>query len=1404
MRTADDVIKRIKWDPSIDSNFILVGYEDRFVGVLEKGFHDFKWGDIAMAEYHELSIPQHRIVYFKYNDEVIWDKEKRIDLVFGSTDSGVTLLDIAEKHGEAIEKMKSEGITSLSGNEDDEEKKSSLGDPSRPTHFLCLPLSHGANFVREVAEFHSHVRGKDSQLVEGLLPLSCLHVTLITLRCENEEEIRNASEVLSSCSDILSHFLPPYLCLSFSSLRTFRDRVLYTPPMEVGRLTGLVDALKLRLTEGGVKLRGNHTPFTPHATLLKLSRNLSRLFPGGIRQDIWWKKASNHFGEVATRGMCLCNMFGPKDPVNNFYKIECWVSNATSSLTRDLITVDDGHEMVKKFGKEGEDGGEEEKKGGDVEEQKGGGPMRNMDLILDELHLSSTTNGNFHPTLLVLRGMPGSGKSYFCSKLLEEVEGNVNGIVLSSDSFFYDPIEDEDLERSWLDESNEEHGLNGREDGFNISLLPRAHLWCFGKFNHILNNYSLHDPSSPPLLLILDNTNVLTNEYEKYVSVAGIKGLRVVFCEFCSSGGLSEVRQISQRNTHSVDTEKILGRYSSFEASLVNKGRVLPISSSQLTCNLSSRDAIADVLNNPDEPSNVLYYSVLLNEESRQRLFKAIPPTFPCWKYHHITLLFKPDPSQIQSLALNVPVIVHCTSVVEDENAQAVSVQLEVSDLHNEDIEPFISPHLHITLSHKRSVKPVYCRTLVEENSSMALSLDSPLILEGVTCFAVASFMSHDAKQVWYLRSPQDLITNIPLFPSLSTLFSVSSSNSIIGYSIPSHLPPSIKKVRIFDFDQTLLWTPERFTYEQRFGIVWPTTKGWVRNPESLSPLLPLKPHKAFASFISSSKDPSTINILLTGRCQIVLQEVKRCLRNMGTSFHFVFLKDSSSDSTVSSKAGAIANLIDTWVSEGKSSLEEIWMVDDNQKNLNMMRNLDVPSHLTYTVVDTEDLQKYPQFEENSDRDPLSLLLGELGILWGYDRQLKNTDVDSNTNQQILDILNTHLDSILAANNIPQGNLSKIYSFGSANFHKRGDFDYVIVLEENESVTLETVLTSLQTSSTLGNFSLLKSYLNIEMRCPLLNLTLLHQVEDGWNETVDVDILLTFVNIDSPLLDPEFDPIVEEFCPIEDYLPIDQSCKIALLGLNHLQSSPSIPRTNPVWDSVGQVLTFLSKLFKNSGCGHFSTFPGVRSFQTMRFISNTLRDNTGIDRFASSPFYLLTTVIQQLALVSKDEFEEILNKNTLDREMNGNKSLVPSLIINRLVSCCTRSSSILQSSKEVDDNSQLHAILCDLLKPSYSDIHHPTIFSLSFESLSKREYEGRLNQSLRHILDQNVSVFPFQVIKRSLDASSSNNHELAFLADGGEGTLSLVREEMQIMKERIYKQGGSMRWIERCPNDGEI
>ncbi|KAF2966399.1 hypothetical protein GQX73_g7189 [Xylaria multiplex] len=85
-RSSADVLNRIRWDPNMDSGDYIVGYEDRFLGTMERALDAWK-----SEQTDEDFIPQHRILYFKRKSDgiIVWDRKERRDTVFGSGISSI-------------------------------------------------------------------------------------------------------------------------------------------------------------------------------------------------------------------------------------------------------------------------------------------------------------------------------------------------------------------------------------------------------------------------------------------------------------------------------------------------------------------------------------------------------------------------------------------------------------------------------------------------------------------------------------------------------------------------------------------------------------------------------------------------------------------------------------------------------------------------------------------------------------------------------------------------------------------------------------------------------------------------------------------------------------------------------------------------------------------------------------------------------------------------------------------------------------------------------------------------------------------------------------------------------------------------------------------------------------------
>jgi uncharacterized protein (UPF0248 family) len=87
LRTAQDVLDRIKHDSSLSTSEYVIGYLERFDGIMEMPVSNW-----IRESTDEDFIPQHRIRWIKRRqlageeavEEVVWSRDERIDKIFGS------------------------------------------------------------------------------------------------------------------------------------------------------------------------------------------------------------------------------------------------------------------------------------------------------------------------------------------------------------------------------------------------------------------------------------------------------------------------------------------------------------------------------------------------------------------------------------------------------------------------------------------------------------------------------------------------------------------------------------------------------------------------------------------------------------------------------------------------------------------------------------------------------------------------------------------------------------------------------------------------------------------------------------------------------------------------------------------------------------------------------------------------------------------------------------------------------------------------------------------------------------------------------------------------------------------------------------------------------------------------
>lgn len=78
LRSSKDIYHRLKWGGGFPADRVWIGYMDRIEGMKEIPYVRFRPGG---------RIPWDRVWYFKLDGKLIWDRESRLDRVFGSGDT---------------------------------------------------------------------------------------------------------------------------------------------------------------------------------------------------------------------------------------------------------------------------------------------------------------------------------------------------------------------------------------------------------------------------------------------------------------------------------------------------------------------------------------------------------------------------------------------------------------------------------------------------------------------------------------------------------------------------------------------------------------------------------------------------------------------------------------------------------------------------------------------------------------------------------------------------------------------------------------------------------------------------------------------------------------------------------------------------------------------------------------------------------------------------------------------------------------------------------------------------------------------------------------------------------------------------------------------------------------------
>ena len=118
-------------------------------------------------------------------------------------------------------------------------------------------------------------------------------------------------------------------------------------------------------------------------------------------------------------------------------------------------------------------------------------------------------------TLIILRGLPGSGKSTFANHIWDR------HVICEADKYFYD----------------KEGNYN-----FDASKLGEAHQWCQGKVEQFMIDNTVNSQYYPEI--IVSNTSTTEKELEPYLKLADKYGYNVVSLIVENRHGHSSVHNV--------------------------------------------------------------------------------------------------------------------------------------------------------------------------------------------------------------------------------------------------------------------------------------------------------------------------------------------------------------------------------------------------------------------------------------------------------------------------------------------------------------------------------------------------------------------------------------------------------------------------------------------------------------------------------------------------------------------------------------------------------------------------------------------------------------------------------------------------------------------------------------------
>ncbi|GMH33487.1 hypothetical protein BSKO_01321 [Bryopsis sp. KO-2023] len=903
MRTALDVINRIRWDSNLDIRDFTVAYLDRFVGVIEGPFNSFDWED--------LMFPQHRVQYFKYKNEVIWDKRGPLfDNVFGSRGKGLKIMDIVERYGDAVEEAPignevESPESDTEGSEPDGERtveRRYKNDPTRPNYFVCTRIDD-PEVLSRIEGVQRSIVDTNPGLASGVHPPNLLHVTWCMLRLRTPEEIEKAKSIMKSIvPELVSIFSSPQLAVEFEKLGDFRDRLIYVKGRENAAFTWFSQHLMKRFQDAGIPTPGNHPEFTLHASILRLSRPMARkLNVTFLDRGIYLPFQNTCFGSQTVKGISLCPTGRENIQPDGFYERVCEVKNEFLDVHPGVpeLLADRASEMAEEGLMSLE---EADALGKRIE--NGNSDVENIEEAFERRNVCGGEDWEAGSGLvLIIRGLSGSGKS----SLLRDLQVHFDIMVCSADSYF-----------------------DGESYQCDLGKLADAHRHCLDQFVSALERRH-------PFIAV-DNTNSRLWEYGLFVRLAKMMGFRVKVVEMACTN-ISMLKDFAARNVHGISLAVINKMFDRWE---VDPEAV--IVQPFLDHGESRSDPSEEVagmcmeLMKPTVPqAQVLYTALFLTGKSRADLLRLSPPMHKNVKVDHVTIAFRPTTTHAFSLPLGSTVKIRVTGIASDELIQAATVDLLTKHSLDSQRVP------HITISAADGVPSKLSNDLIARNNGSEVRPCTGIDLEGVVA-CVVSF--GESRLV-----PLERVVDKGRLRSLLHSDSDSNGNEDEPPILATEAPDQVEEIFVFDFDDTVfdtpLYTEAIRDYEQHTGQPWPHRGFWGQK-DSLLPPLKSYPGPAFQDFITHCGRRGALTVLMTGRIETTREGVESVLASYGVKPDRLILKTGGKTTSVY-KVEEVRNLLYEF-----RSVKRIKLWDDLCENLAGFSTLSKRwEHIEWDIIDS-------------------------------------------------------------------------------------------------------------------------------------------------------------------------------------------------------------------------------------------------------------------------------------------------------------------------------------------------------------------------------------------------------------------------------------------------------------------